>query len=66
MICAEFLALLSNPQINHNSTQPHPNITVVRLDLKMTLQTTPPTQPTPQKLNVSNISAVTDPIFTKL
>ena len=54
---------LSNPQLNHNSTPPQPNITVVRIDLKMTLQTTT-TQP--QKLNVSNMSAVIDPILMKL
>ena len=43
-------------QLNNNSTK-------VGFDMKMTLQTTPPT---PHKLNVLNISAVTDPILTKL
>ena len=43
---------------NPNSTQP--NITLVGLDMKMTLHTTP------QKLNVSNISAVTGLILIKL
>ena len=92
--------MLSKHQLNHNSTQPQPNITLVGLDTKMTLQTTPPH---PHKLNIScnwtdfdenlklaswelveqiptikltfvqltfvhirNISAVTDPILTKL
>ena len=55
---------LSNPQLNHNSTQPQPNITLVGLDTEMNLHTTPPTHP--QKLNVSNISAVTDPILMQL
>ena len=44
-------------QLNNNSTK-------VGFDIKMTLQTTPPTPP--HKLNVCNISAVTDPILTKL
>ena len=34
------LFFLSNPQLNHNSTQP--NIILVGLDMKMTLHTTPP------------------------
>ena len=48
-------------QLNNNSTK-------VGCDTKMTLHTTPPHDPTPppQKLNVCNISAVTDPISTKL
>ena len=51
----------SNPQLNHNSTQP--NIALVGLDIKGFAY-----HPTsiPQKLNVSNISAVTDPILMKL
>ena len=32
-------------QLNHNSTQPQPNITLVGLDMKMPLHTTPPTPP---------------------
>ena len=36
------LCSLPNPQLNHNSTQPQPNITLVGLDTKMTLHTTPP------------------------
>ena len=48
-------------------TQPKPNITLVGLDMKMTLQTTPPSHPThPQELNVNNISAVTDSILMTL
>ena len=42
-------------------TQPKSNITSVGLETKMTLHTT-----TQQKLNNSNISAVTDPNLTKL
>ena len=38
--------VLSKPQLNHNSTQPQPNMTLVGLDMKMTLQTTPPPHPT--------------------
>ena len=53
----------------HNTTQhntlQHILYTVVGLDTKMALHTTPP-HPPPQKLNVSNISAVTDPILMKL
>ena len=41
-------------QLNNNSTK-------VGFDMKMIMQTTPP-----HKLNVCNISAVTDPIWTKL
>ena len=48
---------------NPNSTT-QPNITLVGLDTKMTFHTTPPHPP--QKLNVSNISAVTDLILMKL
>ena len=45
-------------------TLPQPNLnTTVGFDTKMTLHTP---HPTPQKLNVSNISAVTDPIWMKL
>ena len=40
--------------------------TVVGLDMKMTLHTTPPPRTHPQKLNVSYISAVTYPILMKL
>ena len=53
---------LSQPQVNHNSTQP--NITKVRFDTKMTL--THHHHQYRQKLNVINISALTDPILTKL
>ena len=35
-------SLLSNPQLNHNSAQPQHNITLVGLDMKMTLHATPP------------------------
>ena len=51
-------------------SKPQPNLnTTVGLYMKMTLQPPPP-PPThhhyPHKLNVSNISAVTDPILMKL
>ena len=32
--------VLSNPQLNHNSTQAHQNINLVWLDMKITLHTT--------------------------
>ena len=57
----EVVAILSKPQLNHNSIQPQPNITFVGLDLKMTLHTHHP-----QKLNVSNISAATDLILISM
>ena len=47
--------LSSNPQLNHSSTQTQRNITLIGLDMKMTLHT----HPTPRKHNVSNISALT-------
>ena len=53
---------LSKPQLNQNSTQPQRNITLVGLDMKMTLQATPP----PHKLDVNYISADTDPVLMKL
>ena len=49
---------LSQPQLNYNATS---TSTAVGFDMKMTLHTTHP-----HKLNFSNISAVTDPILTKL
>ena len=52
----ENIQILSKPQPNLNTT--------FGFDKKMTLKTPPPTPP--QKLNVSNISAVTDPILVKL
>ena len=52
--------MLSKPQLNPNLTQP--NITLVGLDLKMTLHI----PPHPHKLNVSHISGVSDQILTKL
>ena len=54
--------VLSKSKLNHISTQPQFNITLVGLDMKMTLHT----PPHPQKPNVSNISAVTNPILMKL
>ena len=33
---------LSNPRLNHNSTQPQPKITLVGFDMKMTLHPHPP------------------------
>ena len=49
-----FVKTSTQRQLNNNSTK-------VGFDMKMTLNTTPP-----HKLNVSNISAITDPILTKL
>ena len=49
----------SQPQLNPNLTQP--NITKVGFDMKMTFHHHPH-----RELNVINISAVTDTIFTKL
>ena len=45
MVCwvARCDIILSKPQLNHNSTQPE--ITLVGLDMKITLHTTSPTQP---------------------
>ena len=60
---ATFLFFLSQPQLNHKSTQP--NITKVWFDTKMTLHHHHP-PPTHRELNVSNTSAVTDPFVTKL
>ena len=56
-----FVGLLSQPQLNLNSTQP--NITKVGFDTKTTYTTTTTTH---RKLNISNISTVLDPILTKL
>ena len=47
--------MLSKPQLNNNSTQP--NTTLFGLDTKIALYTHHPAQ---HKLNVSNISAVSD------
>ena len=53
---------LSKPQLNHNSTQPNITLSWVRHENDFAYH---PTRP-PHKLNVSNISAVTDPILMKL
>ena len=54
----------SKSQLNNNLTQPQPNITLVRLDTRTTV---PPHHATHrQKLDVSNITAVPDPILIKL
>ena len=55
--------VLSKPQLNHNSTQPNITLSWVRHENDFAHHTT---TPHPQKLNVSNISAVTDPILMKL
>ena len=52
---------LSKPQLNHNSTQPNITLSRVRHDNDFA----PPTPHPPQKLNVSNFSAVPDPILMK-
>ena len=58
---------MSKPQLNHKSTQPQFKITLVGLNTKMTVHTTPLTDPPhPHKFNISNISAVTDPILIKI
>ena len=49
-------SLLSKPQPNLNT----------RLGLTIKWLCKPPTHPTPHKLNISNISVVTDPILMKL
>ena len=59
---ATFLFFLSQPQLNHKSTQPNIYLSWVRHENDFANQPPPHTQ----KLNVSNISAVTDPILTKL
>ena len=53
--------LLSNPQLNHNSFQPNITLSWVRSENDFAY-----TPPNPHKLNVSNFSAVTDPILMKL
>ena len=53
-----------NPNSTSTQRQLNNNSMKVGFDTKMTLHTTPPHHP--QKLNVCNISAVTDPILTKL
>ena len=58
------IGILSKLQLHHNSTQPQPNITLVGLDTKLTLHTPPHHQQ--QKLNIINISDVTDPPLMKL
>ena len=54
---------LSKPKLNHNSTQPNITLSWVRHKNDFAYH---PTPHHPQKLNVSNISAVTDPILMKL
>ena len=53
--------ILSKPQLNHNSTQPNITLSWVRHENDFAYH---PTHP--HKLNVTNISAVTDPILIKL
>ena len=60
----EVLLILSQTQLNDNSPRPQPNKVYVGFNTKMTLHTT--TNTTPKKLNISNISAVSDPILIKL
>ena len=61
----KMISYCQNP--NHNSTQPQPNITLGWVRLKNDFAYHPTTTTTtPHKLNVSNISAVTDPILMKL
>ena len=50
-VVCNFNYLLSQPQTQHNTTQPQHNLnTMVRLDMKMTVHANPTTPP-PQKLN---------------
>ena len=53
---------LSKPQLNHNPTQPNITLSWVRHENVFAYHPNTP----PHKLNVSNISAVTDPILMKL
>ena len=57
--------LLSKPQLNHNSTQPTITVSWVKHENDAAYHPTTTTT-TPHKLNVFNISAVTDPILMKL
>ena len=59
-------AILSKPQLNHNSTKPNITLSWVRHENDFAYHPTPPPHPPPHKLNVTNISAVTDPILMKL
>ena len=57
-----FASNIVNPPAHHNSTQPNITLSWVRHKNDFAHHPTPH----PQKLNVSNISAVTDPILMKL
>ena len=50
---------LSKPQLNHNSTQPNITLSWVRHENDFAYN------PPPHKLNVTNITGVTDPILMK-
>ena len=50
--------MLSKPQLNDISTQPQYNITLVGLDMKMTLHTTPPT-------NTNSMLAISQLLLTR-
>ena len=52
---------LSKPKLNYNSTKPNITLSWVRHENDFAYH---PTPPSPHKLNVSNISVVTDPILT--
>ena len=58
-------SFLSNPQLSHNSAKPNITLSWVRHENYFAHHLTDLTTP-PHKLNVSNISAVTDPILMKL
>ena len=62
-VCLEGSILLSKPQLNHNSTQPNITLSWARPENDCAHH---PTTHHPQKLNVSNISAATDPILMKI
>ena len=53
--------MLSNSQLNHKTTQPQPNITLLGLDLKMTLHTPPPTHAP----HTNSISAIFQLLMTR-
>ena len=47
MSCSTTFTILSKPQLNHNLTQPQPNITLVGFAMRMTLHNPSPPPPHP-------------------
>ena len=64
MIKSLLQLILSKPQLNHNSTQANITLSWVRHENDFAYQ--PPTPHHPQKLHVSNISVITDPILAAI